>query len=337
MAVDSEPSRALNIRDVAREAGVSYQTVSRVLNGSDRIRETTRAHVQSVIDRLGYRPNPVARALSTNRSRTIGVLTAQSALYGPATAIAAIEFAARDAGYRLSIANLRSGETEAVRASIDDLLSHAVEAIIVIAPQQQVLGEVGEMSVDVPIVALGPSGERHSMAMDQIAGARAAVGHLADLGHEYIVHLAGPQDWTEAEARMVGYLRELDARDLRVRAPLLGDWTAQFGYEAGRSLLRMPDFTAVFAGNDSMALGFLHACRELGVRVPEDISVVGFDDIPEAAHFFPPLTTVRQDFSELGRRTIRMLLAQLNGEELPQEPLIPQLIVRSSTAAPRSL
>ncbi|WP_345188909.1 LacI family DNA-binding transcriptional regulator [Microbacterium panaciterrae] len=335
MVVDGDLPRALNIRDVAREAGVSYQTVSRVLNGSDRIRESTREHVQSVIDRLGYRPNPVARALSTNRSRTIGVVTAQSALYGPATAVAAIEFAARDAGYRLSIANLRSGDPGEVRSSIDDLRSHAVEAIIVIAPQQQVLSEVAEMSVDVPIVALGPSGERNSMAMDQIAGARAAVAHLADLGHEFIVHLAGPQDWTEAEARMAGYLRELDARDLRVRAPLLGDWSSQFGYDAGLSLLRMPDFTAVFAGNDSMALGFLHACRDRGARVPEDISVVGFDDIPDAAHFFPPLTTVHQDFVELGRRTIGMLLAQLNGTETTEEPLVPRLIVRESTAAPR--
>ena len=330
--MEGEAPRALNIRDVAREAGVSYQTVSRVLNGSERIRESTRAHVQEVIDRLGYRPNPAARALSTSRSRTIGVLTTQSALYGPATAITAIEFAARDAGYRLSISNLRSSDPGTVRSSIDDLLSHAVEAIIVIAPQQRVLSAVAEMSVDVPIVALGPGGERQSMAMDQIAGARAAVGHLADLGHEYILHLAGPQDWTEAEARMAGYLRELDARDLRVRAPILGDWTSSFGYAAGVELLRMPDFTAVFAGNDSMALGFLHACREMGVRVPEDISVVGFDDIPDAAHFYPPLTTVHQDFVELGRRTIGLLLAQLRGGEADTRPVIPQLIVRESTA-----
>jgi DNA-binding LacI/PurR family transcriptional regulator len=332
--VDGETSRALNIRDVAREAGVSYQTVSRVINGSEHIRESTRARVQEVIDRLGYRPNPVARALSTSRSRTIGVLTAQSALYGPATSITAIEFAARDAGYRLSITNLRSSDPSTVRLSIDDLLAHAVEAIIVIAPQQWVLSAVSEMSVDVPIVALGPGSEPHSMAMDQIAGARAAVGHLADLGHECIIHLSGPQDWTEAEARMAGYLRELDARDLRVRAPILGDWTSSFGYAAGMELLRMPDFTAVFAGNDSMALGFLHACRDMGARVPEDISVVGFDDIPDAAHFHPPLTTVRQDFAELGRRTIGLLLAQLNGEDAHPEPIIPQLIVRESTARP---
>lgn len=336
--MSEERTRAPNIRDVAREAGVSYQTVSRVLNDSERIRDSTRERVQAAIDRLGYRPNQAARALSTNRSRTIGVLSALSAHYGPATAITAIEFAARDAGYRLSITNLRSSDATSISASLDFLLSQSVEALVVIAPQQRVLTTIAELDLRVPYVTLesGIEGGSASMTVDQIAGARAAVGHLAELGHEDILHIAGPQNWIEAEARMTGYLEELDARGLRVRAPILGDWTAAFGYSAGIELLRVADFTAVFAGNDQMALGMMHACREYGLEVPGDVSVVGFDDVPDAAHYSPPLTTVRQDFEELGRRAVGMLLAQLRGVDPGERGMVmPQLVVRESTAPRR--
>ena len=142
-------------------------------------------------------------------------------------------------------------------------------------------------------------------------------------------------DWIEADARMQGYLDEMNAADLRTRAPILGDWTAHFGYYAGLEMLRFRDFTAVFCGNDQMALGFLHACRDMDIDVPGDVSIVGFDDIPEAAHFAPPLTTVRQNFAELGRRAIAILVGELGGDDgVGHETIAAELVTRGSTARP---
>ena len=173
------------------------------------------------------------------------------------------------------------------------------------------------------------------MSVDQVAGARLATRHLIQLGHTEIMHISGPQDWIEAEARMQGFLEEVNLADLRTRAPILGDWSAHFGYYAGLELLRFRDFSAVFASNDQMALGFMHACRELGLSIPGDMSIVGFDDIPEAAHFAPPLTTIRQNFSEIGRRAVSLLLGELRGDtQLNHDQIVPELIVRESTAAP---
>lgn len=332
--MEPEKVRAPNIRDVARVAGVSYQTVSRVLNDSTAIRPATRERVRKAIDELGYRPNQAARALVTSRSRTIGVLSSQSSQYGPATSIAAIEAAAREAGYRLSITSTASSEYTSIKAGIDYLMSQAVEALVVIAPQVRVFEALQDLSVSVPIVTLESTGRdaRRSLSVDQVAGARLATRHLIELGHEEILHIAGPQDWIEAEARMQGYLGALSDADLRTRAPVLGDWSASFGYYAGRELLRMRDFTAVFAANDQMALGLLHAARELGLDVPGDLSVVGFDDIPEAAHFAPPLTTIRQNFVEIGRRAVAILLAELRGETEIDHQMVPaELMVREST------
>ena len=328
--------RAPNIRDVARLAEVSYQTVSRVLNDHPSIRPETRERVRAAIAELGYRPNPAARALVTSRSRTIGVLSSQTSQYGPATSIAAIELAARDAGYRSSVTTIASTDTPSIRAALDHLLSQSIEALVVIAPQQRVLDALRELSFDVPYVTLQSSdlAERHGMSTDQVLGARLATRHLIELGHTEILHISGPQDWIEAEARMQGYLDEINAADLRTRAPILGDWSAHFGYYAGLELLRFRDFSAVFASNDQMALGFMHACRDNGLRIPEDVSVVGFDDIPEAAHFAPPLTTVRKNFVEIGRRAVALLLGELQGAQPPHELVVPELVVRQSTAAP---
>jgi len=333
--MEPERVRAPNIRDVARLAGVSYQTVSRVLNESPSIKATTKQRVLDVIDEIGYRPNQAARALVTSRSRTIGVLSQQTAFYGPTTSIAAIELAAREAGYRLSITNVTSSDRVAIKTGVDYLLSQSIEALVVIAPQVRVFEVLNELSISVPFVTLQSTdlGGTHSMSIDQVAGGRLATRHLIDLGHTEILHISGPQDWIEAEARMQGYLDEINAADLRTRAPILGDWSASFGYYAGLELLRFRDFTAVFTSNDQMALGFMHACRELGLSIPGDVSVVGFDDIPEAAHFFPPLTTVRQNFPEIGRRAISLLLAELRGETpLEHGQITPELIARESAA-----
>jgi DNA-binding LacI/PurR family transcriptional regulator len=333
--MEPEKVRAPNIRDVARLAGVSYQTVSRVLNDSPSIKESTKQRVLDVIKDVGYRPNQAARALVTSKSRTIGVLSAQTAYYGPTTSINAIEQSAREAGYRLSITSISSGDYTSIKTGLDYLLSQSVEALVVIAPQVRVFEAISDLSINVPFVTLESTGRDvgHSLSVDQVAGARMATRHLIDLGHTEIMHISGPQDWIEAEARMQGFLHEINEADLRTRAPILGDWSAHFGYYAGLELLRFRDFSAVFASNDQMALGFMHACREMGLDIPGDMSIVGFDDIPEAAHFHPPLTTVRQNFAEIGRRAVSLLLGELRGDtELNHDQIEPELVIRESTA-----
>lgn len=337
---DDAPTRRPSIRDVARLADVSHQTVSRVLNDHPSIRPETRDRVLEVMARLQYRPNRAARALVTSRSQTIGVLSASSTQYGPASSIASIEAAARARGYWVSTANIDPTDPNSIPAGLAHLNAQAVEGLVIIAPQVRVFRALAAHHLDVPYVTLQSAGldPDHTLSVDQIAGARIATKHLISEGHRQIYHLAGPQDWIEAEARMKGFLDEMSANDIPTTAPILGDWTAEFGYYAGRELLRVRDFTAIFSSNDQMALGLMHAIRDEGLDVPGDISIVGFDDIPEAAHFWPPLTTVRQDFVELGRRCIDLLLGPIGDAPASAPPTItPELIVRGSTGAVRRL
>jgi DNA-binding LacI/PurR family transcriptional regulator len=325
--------RAPSIRDVARLAGVSYQTVSRVLNHHPSIRESTKARVTQVMEEIAYRPNRAARMLVTRHSRAIGVLSASSAEYGPAASVVAIEDAARAAGYSVNIANLATGDPESIGQAVEHLMEQAIEGLVVIAPQVRVFDVLAAASIDVPYVSFQPGGGGELLVpADQVAGARMATRHLIDLGHREIIHLAGPQDWMEAEARMRGFLAEIDFAELNTNPPILGDWSAEFGYFAGRELMASRDFSAVFAASDHMALGLLHAFHDAGLQVPADVSVVGFDDIPDAGHFWPPLTTIRQDFAEIGRRALEVLLGEVSGEPVAaSEPILPELVVRGST------
>ncbi|RKT33583.1 LacI family transcriptional regulator [Microbacterium sp. AG1240] len=327
---DDAGGRRPSIRDVARLAEVSHQTVSRVLNDHPSIRPETRARVVEVMAQLQYRPNRAARALVTSRSQTIGILAAGSTTYGAASSIAAIETAARTRGYWVSTANIDVKDPESIPAGIAHLMAQSVEGLVVIAPQVRVLRALAAEQLDVPYVTLQSTelDADHTLSVDQVAGARLATRHLIELGHRSIYHLAGPQDWIEAEARMRGFLAEMSASDIPTTAPILGDWTAEFGYYAGRELLGVRDFTAIFSSNDQMALGLLHAIRDEGLEVPRDVSIVGFDDIPEAAHFWPPLTTVRQDFAELGRRCVDVLLGSPDAQATP---IVPELLVRHSS------
>src|SRR4051794_3833660 len=303
--------RAPSIRDVASEAGVSHQTVSRVLNNHPSIRPATEARVREVMTRLGYRPNRAARTLVTAKHRAVGLLVAGRGLWGPSSASVAVEEAARAAGYAVSSAALGSEDFAAMSAALDSLLSHGVDGIVVIAPHGRALDAVRRVAPELPAVALHRvSGTGEAVTLDQEGGARAATRHLIGPGHPRTAPLAGPQDWVEAAARAQGFAAELREHGLPLRPHLYGDWSADAGYAVGRVLLAT-DATAVFAANDQMALGLLHAVGEAGLRVPQDLSVAGFDDIPEARHFHPPLTTVRQDFAELGRRAIALLLEEI--------------------------
>ena len=337
--VESTSRSPVSIRDVARLAGVSHQTVSRVINSHPSLRPETRERVLAVINELQYRPSRAAQALGANRSQTIGVIAYLRSHYGMAAAILGVEAAAQAAGYVVSTTNLTSNTPGAIREALELQLAQRIDGLVIIAPQTKILRAIDELALDVPYVMLHARNhsDPHALFVDQLAGARAATQHLIDLGHRAIYHLAGPQDWIEAEARMQGYLDAVIDADLIVHAPLLGDWTADFGYYAGRELARTCDFTAVFAANDHMALGLIHAFRDAGLDVPHDVSVVGFDDVPEAAHYWPPLTTVQQDFHQLGQQCVARLLrmSEKNVTELGA-PIAPQLVIRGSTAPVRS-
>lgn len=334
MSIESRLGRAPSIRDVARVAGVSHQTVSRVLNDSPAIRDETRDRVRAAMAQLHYRPNAAARALSSARSRTIGVLASTRGHYGPARSIEAIEEAARRRGWFVTSASVGAADAVSIREALGTLLAQDIEGLVLIAPQQRVFEIVHDLAPRVPVVTVRPDvTDGSTPSADEIAGARLATRHLVELGHTTIRHLGGPRDWIEADARMQGFLQELGAHDLPVQVPVLGDWTADFGYRAGLQLLPWRDATAYFCANDHMALGLLHAARDQGLDVPGDVSVVGYDDVPEAAHLLPPLTTVRQDFAELGRRCIAMLLGP-DPDDADTPPVQPVLVVRGSTAPP---
>jgi DNA-binding LacI/PurR family transcriptional regulator len=336
MTIPTRPQkrRPAVMTDVAALAGVSHQTVSRVLHDSSQVRGDTRERVLAAIRELDYRPNSVARALATGRSKTLGVVTFDTTLYGPASTLLGIEHAAHDAGYGVSISSLRALNRDTVLAAVQQLRGQGVDGIAIIAPMRTGADALRHVRSDFAVVAVqaGPSASIPVATVDQMAGAAAATRHLLELGHKTVWHLAGPSDWKEAEERIAGWRSVLESAGAPVPAVLRGDWTPRSGYELGRDVLRIKGLTAVFVANDQMALGLLRQLREAGRDVPSDLSVVGFDDMPEAAYFTPPLTTIRQDFTELGRRCIQILLGRIEGQEVTKRTVVePLLVVREST------
>ncbi len=323
--------------DVARLAGVSHQTVSRVINGSASIRPETKARVEQAISELGYRPNTAARALVTRRSGVIGIVGSNSALYGPSSIQRSVEEAARAAGYFSSMVPLAEVTREALADALDHLARQSVEAIVMIAAQEDALAVAHAADSGVPMIVVEGdlSGRGLSVGVDQIDGARQATRHLISLGHRAIDHIAGPGTWTEARGRRIGYEEAMRDAGLEVRESPVGDWTPARGYAIGCDLARRSDATAVFVANDQMAIGVLHAFARNGLRVPEDVSVVGFDDLPESAYLNPALTTVRQDFKAVGQRAIELVIATLDGATLDVSLLAPELIIRESTSTPK--
>jgi DNA-binding LacI/PurR family transcriptional regulator len=331
----STPGRTVGVRDVAALAGVSRQTVSRVLNDHPDVAPETLERVQAAMAELGYRMNNAARALGTRRSRTLGVLASDALQYGPSRSIAALEASARRAGYWVSAAFADAGDAEAVVSAVDHLIAQGVEGIVVVAPHARTLEALDALRIGVPVVTLHSAGRgARGLSVDQAAGARLAVAALADAGHTRIAHLAGPADWLEAESRAEGFAAELDARGLTAGPVIAGDWSAGSGYAAVEAIIAA-EVTAVFAANDQMALGLLGGLHEAGLSVPADISVVGFDDIPDAAYYWPKLTTVRQDFDELARRAVAVVVGGVASDAADLLPVAPVLIARDSVAAPR--
>jgi len=332
-----QPRRPAVMADVAKLAGVSHQTVSRVINGSSHVRPETRQRVLAAMDRLDYRPNPAARALVTGRSGTLGVVSFDTTLYGPASTLFAIEQAAHAAGYFITIVSLLALDRASVLGAIERLRVQGVDGILVITPHEGAAEALVNLPTGVPVVAVeaGRPDSVPLVAVDQHSGAVGATQLLLDLGHRTVWHVAGPRDFLEAQQRHEGWRATLEAAGVEVPPVLVGDWSPRSGYQVGLRLAQDPDVTAVFVSNDQMALGLLRALHEQGREIPREVSVVGFDDIPEAQYFMPPLTTVRQNFAEVGRGSLRLLLEVMAGGQAPQHlSIAPELVVRRSTAPP---
>ncbi|MFB9235661.1 LacI family DNA-binding transcriptional regulator [Plantactinospora siamensis] len=326
--------------DVARLAGVSHQTVSRVLNGHPNVREQTRLRVQAAIAELGYRPNRAARTLVTGRSQVIGVVTQNTTLYGPASLLAALEQTAAEEGFAVSVGSVRDLDRVSISAVVERHLAHRVAGIVVIAPVESAGEALEHLPKDVPLVTVDGDPRRPVplVTVDQVAGARDATRHLLDAGHRTVWHVSGPADWFDSAGRIEGWRETLRAAGADVPPLIPGDWSAASGYRCGQMLARMPEVTAIFTANDHLALGVLRALHENGRRVPDEISVVGFDDVPEAAYFIPPLTTVRPDFTAVARASLDLLLAQIESGLVGESRLTiaPTLVPRQSVAPPSS-
>jgi LacI family transcriptional regulator len=348
ITVNSKPGRA-TIRKVASAAGVSTQTVSRVINERPDVAVETRRKVQAVIDQLGYQPSALARSLIQQRSYTLGVVTAGLRHIGPSRTLSGITAEAASAGYALLLEELPRYDTDDSAPIFQALLSRHVDGIIWAVP------EVGSNrrwidrmppQVDVPIVylAMEPKQNISVVSVNNYLGAWLAMEHLLAQGYRRIAHVAGPLDWWEARQRMAAWKDAL--RDAGLAASddcwVEGNWSPASGAEAAASLFKQyPDMDAIFAANDQMALSVLQAAAQFGRSVPEDLGVVGFDNIPESAFFRPALTTVQQDQYNVGKVAVeemtRIIESSWQGLE-PIEPksimLSPTLIVRRSSHRP---
>ena len=331
-------SRPPVMADVARLAGVSHQTVSRVLNDHPNVRPSTRDKVLAAIRELAYRPNAAARTLVTRRTHTLGVISFDTMLYGPASMLYGFERAAHDS-YYVSVASLPALDRRSMLDTVDRFLGQGVEGIMVIATQDTAVAALAHVPAEVPLVAVGCGTKAAvtSVAIDNVAGAAAATRYLLSLGHRTVHHVAGTSSHLDAQERVDGWRRALAEAGAPEPALLVGDWSASSGYDLGRELASDPELTAVFCGNDPMALGVMRALAERRLRVPRDVSVVGLDDVPDAGFYTPPLTTVRQDFGEVGRQALNTLVDRMSGltEAGRRVRIAPELIIRASAGPPR--
>ncbi|MFZ9088083.1 MAG: LacI family DNA-binding transcriptional regulator [Pontimonas sp.] len=334
----SDRTRGPNMYDVAKLAQVSHQTVSRVVNNHPNTREETRERVLRAMEELGYRPNQAARALASSRSRIIGILVSDADLFGPAGMTRAIENVAQSINHFAVSCSIDPDSEDSVIDGINHLKGLGVDGLVMITPRTDAVTLARTQLGNIPIVTVDSMYrvDELSVSIDNFQGGQLATEHLIELGHRSILHIAGPPSWFEATARASGYAAAMRSHRLTPRI-IEGDWTPGSGYEIGVTLdLEAYETTGIFAGNDDLALGLLHAFDDRGIDVPGDVSIIGYDDIPHAAYWNPPLTTMQQDFYELGERAMRLLIDTIERRKLPAaETLVPRLIQRSSTAAPR--
>ncbi|MET9244020.1 LacI family DNA-binding transcriptional regulator [Nonomuraea sp. NPDC003709] len=336
---DTPSGRSASIWDVARVAGVSQQTVSRVINGKTRVSESTRAKVMQVIAELGYRPNRLARTLAGGPASSVTVLTSDTALFGAAATLRGMEEAARAAGFSVGISVLEPGANS---TDVALRLNRPQEPVMVIAYDDPGERALRELPPDAPVTAAverpddGSGGDPWQLWLDDRAAAAHATRHLLSLGHQTVHYVAIPSSTSALPQRTRGWQDALRAAGRPLPDPLRGGWTPRSGYLAVRSLLADRSVTAILCGNDDLALGVMRAAREAGRDIPGDLSVVGFDDTPASAYLHPSLTTVRLDFEGLGRACFGLLLRRLRPEAALSLPTWnePELIVRESSGPP---
>jgi LacI family transcriptional regulator len=341
---DRARSNTVTIHDVAKRSGVSYQTVSRVINNHANVAQHTRERVMQTIEELNYRPSLLAKGLVTRRSQLIGVVAHGMNQYGPSQILQNVQESAHGVGYQIMLTTLQQVDLEHVRDQ--DVLSAArrlqqfgVDGLVLLT-NYDAHDIARGLGGSLPFVMIDATPDVHgpTVSIDQFGGGVSATRHLSGLGHRRLLHISGPPGWSDARLRREGFESVVQRDGLAPLPTYAGDWSARSGHDATlRALDDGLDFTGVFASNDQIALGVLSALKERGLSVPGDVSVVGFDDTPEAAYYDPPLTTVRQDFGQLGRKSLEELLRliQLPGGRERHFVFGSQLVVRATTAAPR--
>lgn len=341
MDVTGHTRRQPSIRDVATVAGVSHQTVSRVINDHPSVRPATRERVNRAIEELGFRRSAAALALASGRNRTVTVLTANTTHHGYASVLQGVEEAARKAAYTVGVGVLEAADEESV-TSVVRRAADSAGGLIVIAYDPAGVAALAAVDPDIPMVGVvetpsqKPPPDRPWVWTDDHRAAHDATAHLLALGHRTVHYVAIPSSTRRPSARTTGWRRALEQAGAPVPEVLQGGWGPASGHDAGLLLARDPQVTAVLCGNDDLALGVMRALHRAGRSVPGEVSVVGFDDAPYAAYLTPSLTTVRLDFAGLGRAAFDLLYGALTqaAPVAPHSAAVPELVLRESTAPP---
>lgn len=330
-------SARVTLSDVASAVGVSSQTVSRVLNNHPSVRPATRARVMAAVEALGYEPNLAARSLAAGTSSATGILLTAGLDHGMAATFAALARAVREQGQDFVLATADGASPDSVNAALVHLRGYGVSSTIVLAQRSDVLAVLATQRNPGPVVAV-ISGDHDlssvaTVSIDQALGERRATEHLLSLGRRRLVHVSGDLSWQDASERLAAYQSVCAEAGVPDRWIATDSWTSAAGARVARRLLEtgLPD--AVVAANDDIALGVLHELLTAGVRVPDDVAIVGFDDIPQAQWTTPALTTVAQDFDALGRKALEIADGLASGLTPARCTLVPELIIRSSTAS----
>ncbi|CAG1011453.1 Catabolite control protein A [Anaerolineales bacterium] len=343
--ISSDRKKRITIKDVAQAAGVSTQTVSRVMNKFSYVSEETRQRVEEVVEQLGYNPSTLARSLIQQRSYTLGVVTFGLRHIGPSRTLNGVADKADELGYMLLMKELDNFASNRIDDVIDSLLARQVDGIIWVAPE---IGDnhawlderMDKIPVPVLFLAMRPREGIFSVATDNFQGGAMAIRHLLDCGRKKIGHISGPLSWWEADERKRGWRETLSAAGLD--APEChcseGNWSSASGEQAFIQLLEaFPEMDAVFVGNDQMALGVLREASRRGISIPDQLAVVGFDNIPESAYFYPSLTTIAQDLQLLGEQAAQSVVEMIQSRQqgwtmTAQSKFIhPTLVIRESS------
>lgn len=337
--------KRVTIDQVAKEAGVSKQTVSRVLNDRPDVAPETRRHIEEIIERLGYRPSAVARSLIRQRSFTLGVVTAGLNYVGPSRTLNGITNKAEELGFSILLIELPDFRARDIHPVLDTLITHQVDGIIWAVPEvgdNRASFQEENISPNIPTIFLtmGETPLLSTVKINNFESAKAVTKHLIVQGCQHVGHITGPLDWWEVQERKVGWEAALGSASREVTDNMwsVGTWSSRSGERAFRELIeKYPQMDGIFVGNDQMALGVLQAAHQSGIRIPQDLAVAGFDGIPESGFYWPPLTTVVQDQHELGCTSVQALVGMINDYHAEKDitpstiTLETKIIIREST------